>query len=94
MTEHLIHTTPEQNNTQIQKMLQTTLNLTNLDKLNAYDKGGHVLLISKGDAHEQLSCLMSEKNIPNPSAGYLQSSHDNRTLHGGYSKAPTVLIIV
>ena len=62
-------------------MLQTTLNLANLNKLNAYDKGRHVFLTSKDDVHEGLGWLMGEKNISNQSAGYLQSSHDNRTLH-------------
>ena len=92
MGEHLPHTIPELDYVPIQEMLQTTLNLTNLDQLNQFNKGRHVFLTSKDDVQEHPDWLLGEKNIPEEmikGAGKVQVSTIPK---GGKSSAPVVLI--
>ncbi|KAL8703331.1 MAG: hypothetical protein Q9201_003495 [Fulgogasparrea decipioides] len=108
IAEHLEHVTPYLNYTPI-KAISETSNLTNLDKLNDYNKGRFVYLTSNDDVEERPDWLGGEKNIPdipegedaihnhppNPHQHLLTApSPSTRPLPGGRSSAPAVLILV
>lgn len=64
IAEHLLHVTPHLNYTPIQARSEN-LNLTNLGKLNEWNKGRFVYLQSDDNVEERPDWLAGEKNIPN-----------------------------
>ncbi|KAI9836779.1 MAG: hypothetical protein M1819_000944 [Sarea resinae] len=60
--EHLNHVTPHLNYTPVTRHHP---NLTNLDRLNEYNRGRYVFLKSDDDVEERPEWLGGEKNIPN-----------------------------
>ncbi|KAL9123696.1 MAG: hypothetical protein Q9217_006900 [Psora testacea] len=101
--EHLLHTTPELNYTPIEEQRQV-LNLTNLDKLNDYERGRHVFLTSKDNVEDRPEWLGGAENIPTrfkedvSDKGRFHPSHTyepiNNNREGGRSDAPAVLVTV
>ena len=104
MGEHLLHITPELNFTPIEKSkLQAAPNLTNLDQLNAFERGRNVFLTSNDDVEDRPDWLRGIKNIPEdfsaPSKnrrwfGLESKGKGKRKGTGGRSEAPAVLITV
>ena len=106
MEEHFLHSTPALNYTPIQKdELQAALNLSNLDQLNAFERGRNVFLTSDDDVEDRPDWLGSAQNIPEayPSPknehsrwfGTDSRSKDKKaTGSGGRSQAPAILITV
>ncbi|KAL9104712.1 MAG: hypothetical protein Q9163_000390 [Psora crenata] len=103
MAEHLLHTTPELDYTPIEGK-QQTLNLSNLDRLNEYEKGKDVFLTSNDNVEERPKWLGGAKNIPGnftedinverpPRLSHSYASKRN-TVQGGRSDAPAVLVTV
>ncbi|KAL8720430.1 MAG: hypothetical protein Q9225_002720 [Loekoesia sp. 1 TL-2023] len=106
IAEHLEHVTPNLNYTPM-RATSDTLKLTNLDKLNKYDRGRFVYLTSNDDVEERPDWLEGEKNIPNdPEEMYNRLLRDRKDpqkpmpadgtaqIHGGRSDAPAVLVVV
>lgn len=104
MEEHLLHTTPALNYTQIQEdKLQAALNITNLDQLNAFERGRNVFLTSNDDVEDRPKWLGGAHNIPEAfpppkhKRGWFgldsQSTNKDRGT-GGRSRAPAILITV
>lgn len=97
MAEHLFHVTPELNYTPIQGRLQYS-NLTNLDRLNEFEKGRHVYLTSNDNVEERPDWLGGQKNIPEDFEGADgDESRKNKFRYrskGGRSDAPAVLVTV
>ena len=94
MGQHLLHTTPELNYEPIQELLRTTMNLTNLDMLNHYEKGRPVYLTSNDNPADDPPWLNGEENIPSSIPEQGAYSVASFSAKGGYSKAPAVLIVV
>ena len=94
MEDHLTHITAELNYTPIEEMLQTALNLTNLNRLNHYNKGRYVFLTSKDNPADHPSWLSGEENIPEGSEDADGEEPASETPSKGHSKAPAVLIVV
>ncbi|KAI9805355.1 MAG: Vacuolar protein sorting-associated protein 62 [Piccolia ochrophora] len=63
ISEHLVHTTPHLNFTQLQPR-KLHPNLTNLDNLNEWDRGRFVYLQSDDNVEERPEWLGGKKNIP------------------------------
>ena len=103
IAEHLLHITPEIDYTPIDDLLQAS-NLTNLDRLNEYEKGKHVFLTSNDNVEERPDWLGGEKNIPDDydedewelvKRRVRSSAAQNPPeTSGGRSDAPAILITV
>ncbi len=96
IAEHLSHVTPNLNYTPIQAK-SINPNLTNLDKLNEYNRGRYVYLKSDDNVEERPDWLVSKKNIPK-SSDYVDANvpRENRRSErqSGRSDAPAVLIVI
>ena len=104
MAEHLNNTTPELNYDPIPGF-QELRNLTNLDKLNEYDKGRPVYLTSNDNVEDRPAWLLGESNIPTDFSYQFPSSSPLHKIlpkcfpeevktSGGKSNAPAVLLTV
>ena len=106
IAEHLLHVSPELDYTPIQAR-SLIMNLTNLNKLNEYDKARHVYLTSVDNVEERPEWLGGQKNIPDEfdeepstdharegSAFYRWVRESLRNSQGGRSDAPAVLLTV
>ena len=104
MEEHLRHTTPALNYTPVEKdELQVAPSLTNLDQLNAFERGRYVFLTSNDDVEDRPEWLIGAKNIPEDFTppmtkrrwfGMGSKSKDKGKGTGGRSSAPAILITV
>ncbi|KAL8679543.1 MAG: hypothetical protein Q9186_004189 [Xanthomendoza sp. 1 TL-2023] len=106
IAEHLEHITPYLNYTPVAAS-SPSLNLTNLEELNEYNRGRFVYLTSDDNVEERPDWLGGEKNIPDhpdeldqkilAGRNNLQQplgGSQEKEIQGGRSDAPAVLVVV